>query len=637
MSGAARKTTQAGLALPLAVVSLGLLAVFALVYAAPSLAQIPNIDYSIFQYVGERIREGRLPYLDVFDHKPPLIFYLNFLGLALGGGSRWGIWALQLVAVGAAGLLGFSALRRTFGLYAAWLASAAFLLNLVYVHEGGNLTEEYALPFQFAAIGLLAQMETLGKSGRRAFWIGVLLGMASTLKQPLAGPLAAVIIVMLAGRVGRRKGRALLDFAWLGLGFVLVWVAWFGYFAARGALAEFWDAAFRYNFAVAGIPLAQRLASLVGGLGFLLSASPFFSLGLAAWAGAGAYVLLRDERLLKAAGQPWPGLVIGLVGLLLLYNGLFRRGLQLYALSELSAYRIVQIALGGLLLAGGLLYFQLRWNRAFARQMDLFRRQLADVPLALPAFALLDLPVEIGLSALSGDNYRHYFMATLPAFTVLVGFLGWSLLSLSGVKNKRGMAQVWAVLLLIPLAGGGVIETAGKIAVSRDRQVDAAAAAIRQALPPGAPIFEWGSVPMLYALSGHASPSRYFVVKHLFEPGYSDSAQTGIFLAELQANPPAIIIDTRSSEQPLFYETQAADCTRLSDPAVLAEMAGALPAAAPDESSSQERLLNLGRPAFQPPHIPAGMGAVYQWICQNYTPDTNLGGWVVYRYLPDRQ
>ena len=89
----------------LAALSLVGLAFYALAPAAPSLTQIPNIDYSIFQYVGERIREGQLPYRDVFDHKPPLIFYLDALGLTLGGGSRWGIWALQLIAVGSAGLL----------------------------------------------------------------------------------------------------------------------------------------------------------------------------------------------------------------------------------------------------------------------------------------------------------------------------------------------------------------------------------------------------------------------------------------------------------------------------------------------------------------------------------------------------
>jgi hypothetical protein len=97
-----------------------------------------------------------------------------------------------------------------------------------------------------------------------------------------------------------------------------------------------------------------------------------------------------------------------------------------------------------------------------------------------------------------------------------------------------------------------------------------------------------------------------------------------------------MLIDTGSSEQPLFYEQRAADCARLADPAALAELAGALKPGAPPDGSRQDRLLNLGSPAFQAPQIPAGMGAVYRWICQNYIQETSLGGWVIYRYLPER-
>ena len=148
MTAGLRKKILVGLS----IISLLGLAFFSLAHAMPSLLQIPDIDYSIFEYFGQRMREGQLPYRDIYDHKPPLIFFLNYWGLVLGSGSRWGIWALQLAAVSVAGLIGFLGLRPIFGLYPAWLASAGFLVNLIFVHEGGNLTEEYALPFQFAAI-----------------------------------------------------------------------------------------------------------------------------------------------------------------------------------------------------------------------------------------------------------------------------------------------------------------------------------------------------------------------------------------------------------------------------------------------------------------------------------------------------
>src|SRR5256885_12737839 len=54
-------------------------------------------DSSVFLYVARRVQEGGGPYRDVWDHKPPLIYYLDVIGLALadrgvpgvagGGGS----------------------------------------------------------------------------------------------------------------------------------------------------------------------------------------------------------------------------------------------------------------------------------------------------------------------------------------------------------------------------------------------------------------------------------------------------------------------------------------------------------------------------------------------------------------------
>lgn len=43
-------------------------------------------DSGVFLYTGWRILNGEIPYLHVWDHKPPVIFILNALGLFIGGG-----------------------------------------------------------------------------------------------------------------------------------------------------------------------------------------------------------------------------------------------------------------------------------------------------------------------------------------------------------------------------------------------------------------------------------------------------------------------------------------------------------------------------------------------------------------------
>ena len=62
----------------------------------------PSNDSSIFSYIGSVIRAGGLPYVDAWDHKPPLIFYLNALGLALSDGRLIGVWILETVFLTAA-------------------------------------------------------------------------------------------------------------------------------------------------------------------------------------------------------------------------------------------------------------------------------------------------------------------------------------------------------------------------------------------------------------------------------------------------------------------------------------------------------------------------------------------------------
>ena len=50
-------------------------------------------DKEIFTYTGWAISKGLVPYRDFFDHKPPLIFFIYFTGLRLGG--PWGLWILN--------------------------------------------------------------------------------------------------------------------------------------------------------------------------------------------------------------------------------------------------------------------------------------------------------------------------------------------------------------------------------------------------------------------------------------------------------------------------------------------------------------------------------------------------------------
>ena len=278
----------------------------------PRFMEVPAHDSGIFLYFGSQILTGKLPYRDLWDHKPPLIFYIDALGLWLGRGSRLGVWFLELAALIAAAWLAFSFLKRYFGSWPAGIAVAGTVLNLAFLLEGGNLTEEFALPLQFLAL-LLANSASSKKANRFWKWvaIGAAAGLAFLLKQTLVGVWIAIAGVILLESAARRDWRGaasrLLSIG-AGAGAVCAGVAVF--FAFQHTLYDFWDVAFRYNFIYSDAGAAQRLLALKEILLALLTRSPCFLVGLASWGIGAGYVLshLRRDTWGPAAAQAflWP-------------------------------------------------------------------------------------------------------------------------------------------------------------------------------------------------------------------------------------------------------------------------------------------------------------------------------------------
>src|SRR5689334_23537947 len=119
--------------------------------------QVPGRDSGVFLYVGSAILRGEVPYRDVWDHKGPIIYFIDALGLQLGGGSQWGVRLLEWMSLSVATLAGYDTMRRMFGIFPALCASALWIFSLVVLLQGGNFTEEYALPLQFGALWLVAR------------------------------------------------------------------------------------------------------------------------------------------------------------------------------------------------------------------------------------------------------------------------------------------------------------------------------------------------------------------------------------------------------------------------------------------------------------------------------------------------
>src|ERR671918_83423 len=65
----------------------------------PNNMTLPSRDSGVFLYMGWRFLNGDIPYRDIWDHKPPLIYFVDALGIALTPHSLWGVWVLRFLFI----------------------------------------------------------------------------------------------------------------------------------------------------------------------------------------------------------------------------------------------------------------------------------------------------------------------------------------------------------------------------------------------------------------------------------------------------------------------------------------------------------------------------------------------------------
>ena len=111
---------------------------------------IPSTDSSVFLTIAKGMKAGKVPYLDFFDHKGPFLYFLNYWGYSLGG--IHGVWIVEIIAVTTAVFFTYMTTKKLYGHMIALCSTTVGYLFLHLCLDGGNLTEEYALPLISIAV-----------------------------------------------------------------------------------------------------------------------------------------------------------------------------------------------------------------------------------------------------------------------------------------------------------------------------------------------------------------------------------------------------------------------------------------------------------------------------------------------------
>ena len=167
-------------------------------------------DSSVFTYIGKVILQGGMPYRDTFDHKGPLIYLINALGLAIN--ERIGVWLIEFVTVFVILLAAYRLARllecseRVSRIAVALTALASF-----YYFNWGNVTEEYACAFILLSLYIFTKyFQTEQVSAAELALCGCSFAAVCLLRINMAALWAVMCIGVLVHCIRKHEGKQLI-------------------------------------------------------------------------------------------------------------------------------------------------------------------------------------------------------------------------------------------------------------------------------------------------------------------------------------------------------------------------------------------------------------------------------------------
>lgn len=210
-------------------------------------------DSAIFRIIGKYWSEGILPYAGLFDHKGPALFFINAVGCMIHD-SRIGIFILQVIFLMTAEVFALKLFMQEFNWKTSVMVTALTIFCLITNFEGGNLSEEYALPFLFLSFYYLFTWSNQADGKVEHDWHGAIVygvTFAFCLLSRVTnavGICVGVVFVLIILIKNKKWQNILYNSAGFILGVLILAIPFFFYFFVHDAFGEMWYGTITYNF-----------------------------------------------------------------------------------------------------------------------------------------------------------------------------------------------------------------------------------------------------------------------------------------------------------------------------------------------------------------------------------------------------
>ena len=218
----------------------------------PFHVSLGGVDSCVFHYVASVMEKGGQMYRDTFDHKGPLLYFINYLGLKISYYS--GAWFLELLTLVVWVFLTEKTARLFCNARSACIVvflSVSALLNCFF---GGNFPEVYTLPCISGALYIFTDYFWNRKiTGLRLILCGGLLGCALMLKPNTIAVWIVFSLAVLVDCLRTGTWKKLPRFLGLFLvGLLAVLLPVLGYLMANGIFGDFVKTYLLFNTRYAG-------------------------------------------------------------------------------------------------------------------------------------------------------------------------------------------------------------------------------------------------------------------------------------------------------------------------------------------------------------------------------------------------